>query len=86
MESFLEFVNFCEYIIKNFSHIVKPLNELKDKKEWELKEEYKKVFEELKYKITSQLVFALPIRKGRFRVETNALGHAIERILFQEQE
>ena len=34
VESFLEFVNFYKCFIKNFSHIVKPLNELKGKKDW----------------------------------------------------
>ena len=34
VESFLEFANFYRCFIKNFSHIVKPLNELKGKKDW----------------------------------------------------
>jgi len=44
------------------------------------------VFEELKEKITSQLVLALPRREGKFRVEMDASGHAIGGVLFQEQE
>jgi len=32
VESFLEFANFYKQFIKNFSHMVKLLNELKDKK------------------------------------------------------
>jgi len=43
------------------------------------------VFEELKEKITSQLVLVLSRREGKFRVETDALGHAIEGVLSQEQ-
>ena len=31
---FLGFVNFYQQFIKNFSHTVKPLNELKGKKNW----------------------------------------------------
>ena len=34
----------------------------------------------------SQLVLFLLKREGKFRVETNALGHAIEEVLSQEQE
>ena len=34
VEIFLGFTNFYGQFIKNFSHIVKPLNKLKDKKEW----------------------------------------------------
>jgi len=39
----------------------------------------------LKNKITSQLVLTLPKRKEKFRVETNASGHAIGEVLSQEQ-
>jgi len=44
------------------------------------------VFEELKEKITSQLVLALSRREGKFRVEMDASGYAIEGVLSQEQE
>ena len=33
VESILGFANFCKHFIKNFSHTVKPLNELKSKKD-----------------------------------------------------
>jgi len=62
------------------------LNELNGKKEWKWKEEHQKVFEELKEKITSQLVFSLSRRKEKFRVETNTSGHAIGGVLSQEQD
>jgi len=57
------------------------LNELKGKKDWKWEEEHQKAFEELKEKITSQLILALPRREGKFRVETDALGYAIEGVL-----
>jgi len=44
---------------------VKPLNELKRKKEWEWKEEHQQAFNELKDKIMSQLVLSLPKREGK---------------------
>jgi len=84
VESFLGFTNFYRCFIQNFSHIAKPLNELKGKKEWKWEEEYQRAFEELKKKITSQLVLALPRREGKFRVETDASGHAIGGVLSQE--
>jgi len=34
VESFLGFANFYQRFIKNFSHIAKPLNGLKGKKDW----------------------------------------------------
>jgi len=86
IESFLGFANFYRRFIQNFSHTAKPLNELKGKKEWKLEEEHQRVFEELKKKITSQPVLALPRREGKFRVEMDASGHAIRGVLSQEQE
>ena len=86
VESFLVFTNFYRHFIQNFSHTAKPLNELKGKKEWKWKEEHQKAFEELKEKITSQPVLALLRREGKFRVETDTSGHAIEGVLSQEQE
>jgi len=86
VESFLGFANFYQYFIQNFSHTAKLLNELKDRKEWKWKEEHQRVFEELKKKITSQPVLALSRREGKFRVETDASGHAIGEVFSQEQE
>ena len=86
MKSFLGFTNFYWRFIQNFSHTAKPLNKLKDKKEWMWNEEYDKVFRELKEKITSQPVLSLLKREGKFRVETDASGHAIRGVLSQEQD
>ena len=84
MEIFLGFANFYQCFIENFSYMIKSLNKLKEKKEWKWKEEYQKAFKELKNKITSQLVFALPKIKENFRVKTNVLGHTIKEVLSQE--
>jgi len=62
------------------------LNELKGKKEWKWEEEHQKKFKELKEKIMSQPVLSLPRREGKFRVETDASGHAIGGVLSQEQD
>ena len=86
VESFLGFANFYQRFIHNFSHTAKLLNELKDKKEWKWEKEHQEAFEELKEKITSQPVLSLPRREGKFRVETDASGHAIGGVLSQEQD
>ena len=46
--------------------MAKPLNDLKGKKGWKWGEEQQEVFEELKEKITNQLVLALLKREGKF--------------------
>jgi len=86
IESFLGFANFYRRFIHNFSHTERPLNELKGKKEWKWEKEHQEAFEELKEKTTSQLVLSLPKREGKFRVETDASGHAIGGVLSQEQD
>jgi len=86
IESFLGFANFYQCFIQNFSPIVRPLNELKGKKEWKWNEEHQKAFKELKDKITSQLVLFLPKREEKFQVEMDTSEHAIGGVLFQEQE
>jgi len=86
VESFLGFANFYQQFIQNFSHTAKPLNKLKGKKDWKWEEKHQKGFKKLKEKITSQLVLLLPRREGKFRVETDASGHAIGEVLFQEQD
>jgi len=86
VESFLRFANFYRCFIQNFIHTAKLLNELKGKKDWKWEDEYQREFNELKEKITSQPVLSLPRREGKFRVETDASGHAIGGVLSQEQE
>ena len=79
VESFLGFANFYQCFIQNFSYAAKLLNKLKGKKEWAWDEE-------LKDKITSQLVLSLLKREGKFRVETDTLEHAIGGVLSQEKD
>ena len=62
------------------------MNKLKGKKEWTWNKEHDKAFEELKEKITSQLVLFLLKREGKFRVKTDTSEHTIGGVLFQEQE
>jgi len=66
--------------------MAKPLNELKDKKDWKWEEEYQKAFEEFKEKIMSQPELSLPRKEGKFRVEMDVLEHAIGGVLSQEQD
>ena len=80
----LGFTDFYQRFIKNFSHIAKPLNKIKEKKEQKWKKEHQEAFEKLKEKITSQSIFALPKREGKFQVEIDISEHAIGGVLSQE--
>jgi len=84
MESFLGFANFYKRFIQNFSHMVKLLNELKEKKKWVWNKDHQKAFDKLKEKIMSQPVLSLPKREEKFRVETDTSGYAIGEVLSQE--
>jgi len=86
IKSFLGFVNFYRRFIQNFSHMTKPLNKLKRKKEWTWNEEHQEAFKELKEKITNQPVLSLLKREGKFRIEMKTSEYAIRGVLFQEQE
>ena len=86
VESFLRFANFYRRFIQNFNHMAKPLNKLKEKKEWTQTKEHQQSFEELKKKIMSQLVLSLLKREGKFRIEMDASEYAIGGVLSQEQE
>jgi len=72
------------YEKKNFSHMAKPLNKLKGKKKRKWEMEHQEAFDELKEKIASQPILALPKREGKFQVETNASEYAIGGVLSQE--
>ena len=53
VKSFLEFTNFYQRFVQNFSNITRLLNELKRRKEWTQNKEHDKAFKELKEKIIS---------------------------------
>ena len=85
VESFIGFTNFYRRFIKNFSHITRPLNELKGKADWKWGDEQRKAFQDLKNSITKEPTLALPQRKGLYKVETDTSGYAIGRVLSQQQ-
>ncbi|VDC05224.1 unnamed protein product, partial [Peniophora sp. CBMAI 1063] len=87
LQSFLGFCNFYRRFIKDFSKIARPLHNLTKKDvPWHWDTAQQTAFSELKEKITSEPVLALPRDEGQFRVEADASDYAVGAVLSQEQD
>ena len=87
VRSFLGFCNFYQPFIYQFSHIVRPLNELTRKDTpWMWGERQQEAFETLRKRITSEPVLKQPQLEQQFEVEVDASGYAIGAVLMQRDE
>ena len=87
VQSFLGFCNFYRLFIHQFSHIVRPLNELTRKDTpWTWGERQQEAFETLRKRITSEPVLKQPQLEQQFEVEVDASGYAIGAVLMQRDE
>jgi hypothetical protein len=86
VRSFLGLAGFYQRFEKDFSTVAAPINEL-TKKEVPFKwgESQQKAFEELKTKLTTAQVLALPDFGKTFKIECDASGIGIRGMLMQEQ-
>lgn len=85
LQSFLGFVNFYCKFVRGFSDIARPLNHLTGKVEWSWNKEEHRAFDDLKTRLTTAPVLAIPTDHDPFRVETDSSGHAIGAVLSQCQ-
>ena len=71
--------------MKAYGVVARPLTDLlkKDAFEWSNKEQ--KAFEELKQRMTSSLILALPNFQEQFVVESDASGYGLVAVLMQKQ-
>ena len=85
--SFLGFCNFYGPFIKNYTHDVKPLNELTKKDmEWHCDKSQQEAMDKLKAKVTSTPVLRHPELDKQFKVKVDASGYAIRAVLLQCKE
>jgi len=85
IRQFLGFCNFYWRFIKGFAKVAKPLTELTGKKEWRWTQEERRAFEKLKRLMTTTPILAIPDPERKLRVEVDASGHTIGRVLSQLQ-
>ena len=85
LQRFLGFINFYRRFIKDFGKIARPLHKLTGNMNWIWEDEQDKAFMELKSKICTAPVLAMPKDEGKFRIECDASGFAFGGVLSQQQ-
>jgi len=96
LRSFVAFAGYYRRFLKNFSKIVKPLNDLlpptttkknkltKQSKEWVWGDEQQKVFDNIKEMLISPPILAYPDFSKAFELHTDASGKGLGSVLYQK--
>ncbi|KAL5537298.1 hypothetical protein ACEPAF_1121 [Sanghuangporus sanghuang] len=86
LQQFLGLGNWLRHFVKDYSLVIKPLTTLMGKVEWKWGKEEKAAFEELKHRLSSPPVLAIPNNKDPFQVEADASDFATGGVLLQKQD
>ena len=84
VQAFLGFCNFFRRFIRGFSAVARPLSQLTGNAEWKWTEKEQSAFEELKTRIMEDVVLAIPLDNGKFRVEADSSDYANGAVLSQQ--
>lgn len=85
VQQFLGFANFYRRFIEGYGRVSKPLTELTGKNQWKWEKDQEDAFQELKRRVCSAPVLAMPNNNGMFRVEADSSDFATGGILSQQQ-
>ena len=84
VRSFLGATQYCRNFIANFFSIEAPMHAVKSvKKDFQWGGKQQQFFEALKYKISTNLVLALPDLRQPFEIQTDASDYAMGTVLLQ---
>jgi len=87
VRSYLGLVSYYRRFIKSFSEIAAPLHALTGKKvKFQWTEKCQEAFQELKDRLVSSPIVAMPTDDGEFRLDTDASNFAIGAVLSQLQD
>ena len=86
LQSFLGFCNFYRRFIKDYSKIVKPLNQLTGNEEWKWGAKQQTAFDTLRRVITERPVLAIPVDNEPYQVEADSSDFALGAVLSQQQD
>ena len=85
VQAFVGLLNFHRSFIKNFSYLIKPLQEIVKSKNYKWEKEQQEVFELMKKKLLSPEILSIPNSEGEFRLDCDASNDCIGAELLQRQ-
>jgi len=87
VRAFLGLASYYRRFVQNFSVISAPLHQLSRKNQiFHWHEGHQRSFDELKARLTTSPILAMPTDDGEFILDTDASGHAIGAVLSQVQD